>query len=101
MTRSLTPIPALVGPERVFCRDFRTRILLIGGLSGRPADVDLALHTLELYAGGGDGLALRIGLSAIPCANPTACVWDVDRKTARAVIRPRVTRLSATSISMN
>ena len=32
--------------------------------------MDAALHALELYAGGGDGLALRIGLSAIPCANP-------------------------------
>ena len=42
----------------------------MGGLSGRPADVDMALHALELYAGGGDGLALRISLSAVPCVNP-------------------------------
>ena len=70
VTRSLTPIPALVDRNAYSAETSRTRILLIGGLSGRPADVDLALHTLELYAGGGDGLALRIGLSAIPCANP-------------------------------
>ena len=70
VTRSLTPIPALLDRNAYTPDTARTRILLVGGLSGRPADVDLALHALELYAGGGDGLALRIGLSAVPCANP-------------------------------
>ena len=44
--------------------------MLVGGLSARAADVDMALHALELYAGGGDGLALRVALSAVPCGNP-------------------------------
>ncbi len=70
VTRSLTPIPALLDRNAYSAETARSRILLIGGLSGRAADVDMALHALELYAGGGDGLALRIGLSAVPCANP-------------------------------
>ena len=48
----------------------RARILLIGGLSGYKEDVDLALRCLELYAGGGDSLGLRVAMSAVPCANP-------------------------------
>ena len=70
VTRSLTPIPALLDRNAYSAESARARILLVGGLSGQPADVDLALHALELYAGGGDGLALRVGLSAVPCANP-------------------------------
>ncbi len=70
VTRSLTPIPALLDRNAYSAESARARILLIAGLSGEPADVDLALHALELYAGGGDGLALRVGLSAVPCANP-------------------------------
>ena len=72
VTRSLTPIPALLDRNAYSADSARARILLVGGLSGSPADVDLALHALELYAGGGDGLALRLGLSAVPCANPDA-----------------------------
>ena len=70
VTRSLTPIPALLDRNAYSAETNRIRILLVGGLSGRAADVDMALHALELYAGGGDGLALRVGLSAIPCGNP-------------------------------
>ena len=70
VTRSLTPIPALVDRYAYAAETSRARILLVGGLSGHPADVDLALQALELYAAGGDGLALRIGLSAVPCVNP-------------------------------
>ena len=70
VTRSLTPIPALVDRNAYSAETSRVRVLLVGGLSGSPADVDLALHALELYAGGGDGLALRVALSAVPCANP-------------------------------
>ena len=70
VTRSLAPIPALVDRNAYSAESSRSRVLLVGGLSGRAADVDLALHTLELYAGGGDGLALRVGLSAVPCVNP-------------------------------
>ena len=70
VTRSLTPIPALLDRNAYSADTARIRVLLVGGLSGRAADVDMALHALELYAGGGDGLALRVGLSAVPCGNP-------------------------------
>ena len=70
VTRSLTPIPALLDRNAYSADTSRVRVLLVGGLSGGAADVDLELHALELYAGGGDGLALRVGLSAVPCANP-------------------------------
>ncbi len=70
VTRSLTPIPALLDRNAYSADTGRIRVLLVGGLSGRAADVDMALHALELYAGGGDGLALRVGLSAVPCGNP-------------------------------
>ncbi len=70
VTRSLTPIPALLDRAAYAPETARARVLLVGGLSGRAADVDMALHALELYVGGGDALSLRIGLSAVPCANP-------------------------------
>ena len=70
VTRSLASIPALLDRNAYTPDTPRVRVLLVGGLSGIAADVDLALHALELYAGGGDALALRIGLSAVPCANP-------------------------------
>ena len=70
VTRSLAPIPALLDRNAYSIETSRTRILLIGGLSGDDADVDMALRALELFAGGGDTLSLRIALSAVPCANP-------------------------------
>ena len=76
VTRSLTPIPALLDSSAYSAETARIRVLLVGGLSGRAADVDMALHALELYAGGGDGLALRIALSAIPCGNPDGLRLD-------------------------
>ncbi len=70
VTRSLTPIPALLDRNAYSSETSRTRVLLVGGLSGRASDVDSALHALELYVGGGDGLALRVALSAVPSVNP-------------------------------
>ncbi len=70
VTRSLGSIPAVLDRNAYSVETSRTRILLIGGLTGEKADVDMALHALELFAGGGDALSLRIALSAVPCANP-------------------------------
>lgn len=70
VTRSLGQIPALLDRNAYSVETSRIRILLIGGLTGYKADVDMALHALELFAGGGDSLSLRIALSAVPCANP-------------------------------
>ena len=76
VTRSLTPIPVLLDRNAYSADTARIRVLLVGGLSGRGADVDMALHALELYAGGGDGLALRVALSAVPCGNPDGLRLD-------------------------
>ena len=70
VTRSLGQIPALLDRNAYSVETSRVRILLLGGLTGYQADVDMALHALELFAGGGDSLSLRIALSAVPCANP-------------------------------
>ena len=70
VTRSLGQILALLDRNAYSVETSRTRILLLGGLTGYQADVDMALHALELFAGGGDALSLRIALSAVPCANP-------------------------------
>ena len=70
VTRSLGQIPALLDRNAYSLDTSRVRILLLGGLTGYQADVDMALHALELFAGGGDSLSLRIALSAVPCANP-------------------------------
>ena len=70
VTRSLGQISALLDRNAYSLDTSRVRILLLGGLTGYQADVDMALHALELFAGGGDSLSLRIALSAVPCANP-------------------------------
>ncbi|MBT97289.1 MAG: hypothetical protein CL902_01510 [Dehalococcoidia bacterium] len=70
-------IPAVIDRNAYSVETSRTRILLLGGLSGHKADVDMALHALELFAGGGDALSLRIALSAVPCANPDGLRLDV------------------------
>ena len=48
----------------------RSRVLLIGGLSGQPADASLAIEGLQLVAAAGESLSARVALSAVPCANP-------------------------------
>ncbi len=77
VTRSMGQIPALIDRNAYSVETSRTRILLVGGLSGQKADVDMALHALELFAGGGDALSLRIALSAVPCANPDGLRLDL------------------------
>ena len=77
VTRSMGQIPVLIDRNAYSVETSRTRILLVGGLSGQKADVDMALHALELFAGGGDALSLRIALSAVPCANPDGLRLDL------------------------
>ena len=68
VTRSGTPIPALVHRDAYSDAGDKTRVLLVGGLSGRSADVESALSALESYAD--SARDDRLGLSAVPCANP-------------------------------
>ena len=52
------------------------RMLLIGGLSGRPEDVDLALAALKSYHDH-PSLSDRVGLRAVPCGNPDGLALGV------------------------
>jgi unsaturated rhamnogalacturonyl hydrolase len=70
VTRSQTPIPALVHRDAYVPTAPRTRVLLVGGLSGRLEDVTLAYNVLEAYVEAGDRLGQTLALSAVPCGNP-------------------------------
>ena len=70
VTRSEVPIPALLHPDAYAPETDRTRVMLIGGLSGQPDDVELALRTLDSYIKGGNRMSRTIALSAVPCGNP-------------------------------
>jgi hypothetical protein len=70
VTRSQTPIPALVHRDAYVPITPRARVLLIGGLSGRPEDVALAYNVLEAYVETRDRLGQTLALSALPCGNP-------------------------------
>src|SRR5262244_3514315 len=77
VTRSQTPIPALVHRDASAPTTPRTRVLLVGGLSGRPADVTLAYNVQEAYVEAGDRLGQTLALSAVPCANPDGLALGV------------------------
>ena len=69
ITRRDTTIAALVHPDAYNDESDRHRVLLIGGLTGSPDDVDAMASVLESYATS-RRLRNRIALSVIPCANP-------------------------------
>ena len=68
VTRAERQIAALVDRDAYGPSTDRVRVLLVGGLSGMPDDVTVALETLQFFADGRykEGTAL----SAVPCANP-------------------------------
>ncbi len=70
VTRSQTPMAALVHRDAYTPVAPRTRVLLVGGLSGHPKDVTLAVNAVEAYLAAGDRLGHTVALSAVPCANP-------------------------------
>ena len=77
VTRSQTPIPALVHRDAYAPTTPRTRVLLVGGLSGRLEDVTLAYNVLEAYVEAGQRLGQTLALSAVPCGNPDGLVLGV------------------------
>lgn len=77
VTRTQTPIPALVHHEAYAPTSARLRVLLIGGMSGRADDVTLALQALEAYVAAGPALHQRLALSAVPCVNPDGLTLGV------------------------
>jgi rhamnogalacturonyl hydrolase YesR len=70
VTRSERQIPALIDRDAYGDDSPRARVLLVGGLSGKAEDVDIAMRTLSMFAGGGDALSSVVSLSAVPCGNP-------------------------------
>jgi rhamnogalacturonyl hydrolase YesR len=77
VTRSQTPIPGLVHRDAYAPTPPRTRILLVGGLSGRLEDVTLAYNVLEAYVKAGNRLGQTLALSAVPCGNPDGLTLGV------------------------
>ena len=77
VTRSQTPMPALVHRDAYAPTTPRTRVLLVGGLSGRLEDVALAYNVLEAYVEAGNRLGQTLALSAVPCGNPDGLVLGV------------------------
>jgi hypothetical protein len=70
VTRTQTSIPALVHWDAYAAQSPCVRVLLVGGCTGLPDDVTLALRVLDLYLAAGDRLASTLALSAVPCGNP-------------------------------
>src|SRR5262245_50951037 len=77
VTRSQTPIPALVHRDAYAPTTPCTRILLVGRLSGRLEDVTLAYNVLEAYVEAGNRLGQTLALSAVPCSNPDGLALGV------------------------
>ena len=69
VTRSERAVPVLLHRDAYADESEKARVLLVGGLSGRADDVELAFQVLDLFAGNGD-LRGRLALSAVPCGNP-------------------------------
>ncbi len=82
VTRSDKAIPALVHNDAYVPDTHRTRVLLVGGLSGSFEDVSRSLEAIESYLDCGDGLAKKIALSAVPCGNPDGLAAGISRSNA-------------------
>lgn len=68
VTRSETPIPAVLHQDAYAPSTSRARVLLVGGLSGRPEDAQQAIRALEAYLDAA-GPSDRVALSGVPCVN--------------------------------
>ena len=76
VTRSERPISALVDRDAYSPATDRIRVLLVGGLSGRPLDVEAALKAVRIFGEAGAAVSSKIALTAIPCANPGGLAVD-------------------------
>ncbi len=77
VTRAATAIPALLHPDAYAAETRRTRVLLLGGLSGRSEDTALTFQALEAYLDAGEGLMQAVALSAVLCGNPDGLSLDL------------------------
>lgn len=88
VTRSERAIQALLHRDAYIPTSRRARLLLFGGLSAHPDDVELALQALETYIGPSlhstlvrrdeGGWTRAIALSAVPCGNPDGLATGVS-----------------------
>ncbi len=69
VTPSERGIPVLLHRDAYADESEKARVLLVGGLSGRADDVDLAFQVLDSYSNRAE-LRRRVALSAVPCGNP-------------------------------
>ncbi|MEZ4736863.1 MAG: glycoside hydrolase family 88 protein [Caldilineaceae bacterium] len=76
VTRSASAIPVLLPHTIAPPRPNAIRVLLIGGLSGRPADVEVALRVVERY-GADAAHHSTISLIVLPCGNPDGLALGV------------------------
>lgn len=77
VTRSQTSIPSLVHRDAYAPTTRRIRMLVVGGLSGRPQDVALVLRSLDAYIDAGERLSDTLALSAVPCVNIDGLTQEV------------------------
>lgn len=75
VTRRDTQIVALVHMDAYSADTDRSRILILGGLSGSADDSEAVVGVLESYARS-QRVKNRIAVSAIPCANPDGLILD-------------------------
>ena len=78
ITRTARAIPALVHEDAYVPSTHRTRVLLVGGLSGSIDDVARALDAIESYVEGGFALSKEVALSAVPCGNPDGLALGIS-----------------------
>ena len=76
VTRSGSAIPVLLHPDASDPDSTSIRVLLIGGLSGRPGDVDVARTAAELLPRKAREAGVDLAVSVIPVANPDALARD-------------------------
>ena len=84
-SRSENVIRALLAGDAYARAGDRPRVLLVSGLSGRPKDVDAALHILEAWSGRGEPPA---ALTAVPCLYPDLAARR-DAGSSEAAYPPR------------
>ena len=77
VTRRDTQILSLVHGDAYLDDSDRHRVLLVGALSGKSDDADVAVAVLQVYASS-RVLRNRVALSAIPCANPDGLELSVS-----------------------
>ena len=78
ITRSGSVIPALVHPDANDPAATGTRVVLIGGLRGRSADVEAARIAAEILPPLARDAGVELVLSVIPAANPDALSEDAE-----------------------